>query len=236
MKTSQKIPQKVKAPSAVRSRVAAAPAPEIEEVADTSRRWYIALLVFGAVLLAACCIVAFSGVMPGWEQRIFNIVNGMNAPAWLASQIASPISDAVWGIVILVVILLVVPKFRLRAWQYAVAAGSAYALTFIIEHAINRARPIELGGEIVLRASQSGPGFTSGHVAVLTAIGLTIWPLVSWPWRILMVCFVLAEGWSRVFLGVHAPLDVVGGVAVGAIVVAVIHLLPIKIRTFFKLN
>ena len=102
---------------------------------------------------------------------------------------------------------------------------------------ISTARPIALAGyDVVARAMQGGPGFPSGHVAVVTAIGLTVWPLVSWPWRVFILLLIGAEAWARVFLGVHAPLDIVGGIAVAMTVVGVIHLTPAKIRKFFKVS
>lgn len=212
---------------------------EIEEEDDSqivSRRpWYIALLVAGVLLLAAATVLVVTGRLDGLEQRVFNSINHAYLPGWVASQLAKPLSNAVWGMVALVVILLLVPKFRLVAWQYAVAAGSAYALITVIEQVVDRARPLGLAGyDVISRATQDGPGFPSGHVAVITALGLTIWPLVTWPWRIFIVLLVAAEAWSRIFLGVHAPLDVVGGAAAAMVVVGVIHLTPAKIRRLFK--
>jgi undecaprenyl-diphosphatase len=86
-----------------------------------------------------------------------------------------------------------------------------------------------------MRAHQSGPGFPSGHETALTALVLTMWFFVAWPWRILLVILLASEAWARVFLGVHGPLDVIGGLAIGAIVVSVLHLAPVKWRHFFKL-
>lgn len=213
---------------------------KVEEVpSPTVRRrpWYIALLAVGTVLLAGSIVLAITGVWDAWERQIFAVVNHVSLPDWAAEQVAKPFSNAVWGMAGLVLLLLAFPKYRLLAWQYAVAGGAAYAVVFVLEHAIDRARPILLEGyDVVMRASQGGPGFPSGHVAVLTALGLTIWPMVSWPWRLLILAFVAIEAWARVFLGVHAPLDVVGGIAVGMTVVAIIHLTPAKIRKIFKIG
>jgi len=219
----------------------AVPAPhqkqEEEKSPAASRRpWYIALLVAGVLLLGASIAFALLGTVDAWDKKAFEFVNGAYFPDWVGAQLAEPISNAVWGMVGLVLILLAFPKFRFLAWQYAVAGGSAYVGTVILEHLITRPRPAGLDSyEVVQRAAQGGYGFPSSHVAVVAALGLTIWPLVSWPWRILTVILIAAVAWSRMFLGVHSPLDILGGIAVAMTVVGVIHLTPIKIRRFFKL-
>ncbi len=210
---------------------------EEEKPAAVNRRpWYIALGVVGIVLLGTSIAFAMLGTVDGWERKAFEAINHAYLPAWVATQLAEPISNAVWGMVGLVLLALAFPKFRLLAWQYAVAGGAAYALVFAIEHLVDRARPIGLEAyQVVLRAAQGGPGFPSGHVAVLTALGLTIWPWVSWPWRVLILVFIGTEAWARMYLGLHAPLDIIGGIALAMTAVAVIHLTPAKIRRFFKL-
>jgi membrane-associated phospholipid phosphatase len=105
-----------------------------------------------------------------------------------------------------------------------------------VEQIIGRGRPEVLTHDVILRAHQGGAGFPSGHVSVLAALCLTMWIYVSWPWRIVLVLLVAAEAWSRLYLGVHSPLDVIAAVGVACIVIGFFHLLPLKIRSIFRLD
>jgi len=185
-------------------------------------------------MLAVCCAFAFHRTMPGWEQHLFRAINGRHLPA-IYTQLAKQLSNAVWGLVAVVGVALLVPSLRWRAWQYAAAVGGAFVGEYVLEHLINRARPTILLHDTVLRAQQGGPGFPSGHETALAALTLTMWFYVAWPWRIVLGSLLLAEAWARIFLGVHAPLDVVGGLAVGMAVVGALHLVPASWRKFFRL-
>lgn len=225
------------APHKTPKKAAVAPQPAEEQVPPPKNRrpWYIALAATGALLLGGSAALAMLGIVDGLERQLFNAVNHVDLPAWVTSQVAKPLSNAVWGMVILVAILLAVPKYRLVAWQYGVAAGATRALVWVLEVIVDRARPSGLYEDVMLRVSQGGPGFPSGHVSVLAALAITIWPVVSWPWRVLMVALIGAEAWSRIFLGLHVPLDVIGGLGAAMLVVGLIHLIPAKIRKFFRI-
>jgi undecaprenyl-diphosphatase len=215
------------------------PTAKIEEppVEKYTVRWgYVAMLVIGIIILAVTGAIASGKKMTGWEHTLFVKINGAHLPGWVANQIAKPLSNAVWGIVGLAGLMLVFRKYRLMAWQYVVAGGGAFVFAAIVEQLVGRSRPEMLTHDLVLRAHQGGAGFPSGHVSVLATLCLTTWIYVSWPWRVLLLLFIAAEAWARVYLGVHAPLDIMGGIGVAFIVVSFLHLLPLKIRSIFKLH
>lgn len=200
---------------------------------------YWIILAASIVVLAGLTPLAWQGNVPGWEAALFAQINGAQLPAIFAT-VASLASDLVWAVVLtaLVVFLLWRGKRNL-GWNAGFLAGGAYAATWLFEHVVQRARPVDLdavSGDAVIRASQDGYGFTSGHVAVLTAVVLWVWPRANTWHRVSLVLLVLLEMWARVFLGVHMPLDVIGGAAMALAVWAGLQLLPAKLRTALHLK
>lgn len=199
------------------------------------RKLYGLFGLMALVIFAIATIAASKGTVTGWERSLFDAINNVQASDFVTT-IARISSDLVWAAVFIVVILFLFKKTFWAAWRLAVPAVGAYGTVFIIEHLVGRARPeILLPADAVIRASQSGMGYPSGHMAVLTALVFTLWPYISWPLRIVGVILLALEGWSRVYLGVHFPLDIIGGFAVGVGVVCVLHVLPETWRKKFRL-
>jgi len=199
------------------------------------RKLYGLLGLMALLVFVMTTIMASAGTVTGWERSTFDAINGWQPPSFITT-IARISSDIVWAAVFITAALFLVKKYFWAAWRIAVPAATAYVTVFIAEHVIGRARPeVLLPADAILRASQGGMGFPSGHMAVITAIVCTLWPYISWPLRIAGIILMVLVGWSRVYLGVHFPLDIIGGLAVGLGIVCVFHLLPDAIRKKFRL-
>jgi undecaprenyl-diphosphatase len=108
---------------------------------------------------------------------------------------------------------------RLAALDTALACISAGVITRVTKVLLERARPaVE---QLVHVGGYSFPsGHSSGITALLTATALhTIEAAPTRAQRIVLaVChaiLILGVGWSRIYLGVHYPTDVVAGICVG---------------------
>ena len=94
---------------------------------------------------------------------------------------------------------------------------STYFLSELGKMLVGRPRPYALLAHVTSRERFiSGLGFPSGHTAVTASIALLVWLYVPTRYRWLLPLWIFGVALSRIYLGVHAPLDVVGGVALGA--------------------
>lgn len=103
-----------------------------------------------------------------------------------------------------------------RAGQLFLSFAIAVIISTILKYTINRPRPF-IGYPFIEKLSTGGsPSFPSGHTtdAMVIAISLTLlmkdkalYLLVVWLWAI-------AVAYSRMVLGVHYPIDILGSIAV----------------------
>jgi len=100
------------------------------------------------------------------------------------------------------------------------------AITDVLKLSIDRHRPIDHP----LVALPTSHSFPSGHAATSFACAATLAPFLSRRGQI--VLYVLAAGiaYSRVYVGVHYPLDVIAGAAIGYGVAIALRRLPAALR------
>ena len=130
------------------------------------------------------------------------------------------------GVGLLVVLGLLRRRQCREALVFAVAVGGSMLLTQVLKPLLARPRP-DLWVSITPAFTYS---FPSGHAmdtaAVATALGLLLGPSrARRPAWVLGALFVLGVGWSRMYLGVHFPSDVLAGWASAGGWVVAVHLL-----------
>jgi undecaprenyl-diphosphatase len=152
--------------------------------------------------------------------QLFTLLNASsNAPVW---QIAIALAVAQW-------LIWCVPLAMAAAWvlgdeeargnllEMLVAALIALALAQVITHAWPQPRPFMLHVGRQLLAHEPDPGLPSDHVTVFWSIAAAAIAGTRFRrWGAVLFVLGLLVGWSRVFLGVHFPLDVLGALPVSA--------------------
>jgi len=105
----------------------------------------------------------------------------------------------------------------------------------VFKHTIQRYRPThnyDLKDQVRVINDYTGGlyGFVSSHAANMFAFAVSSLLFVKKKWAtVLLLIFASMIGYSRIYLGVHYPLDVVGGAMVGASVAWLLYVLRLKV-------
>jgi len=90
-------------------------------------------------------------------------------------------------------------------------------ITVALKYTINRERPFGTYPDIKQKSRAGSPSFPSGHTSSAFALATSL--SLSYPkWYIIVPSFTWAGtvGYSRMYLGVHYPSDVLAGAIIGA--------------------
>lgn len=129
------------------------------------------------------------------------------------------------------VILLWMRRHRVLAYTVASTSIFTFAFTEIVKILVRQPRPSQVLPNIVSRDSMAiGFGFPSGHAALSTLICVLLWSVVPKMYRWLLVVTVSLVCLSRIYLGVHSLLDIIGGICIGLIIGLVVKLPMLKLK------
>ena len=172
----------------------------------------------GAVVFGASAVVLKAGAT-GWDLSLFRILN--EVPSAVAS-VLTPLVHLFLPIGIVIAVVLIAGY--VVAWTRSVlplaagaaAAGAAWALANAAKVIANRPRPYQVVADAVLRQPPAhGTSFPSSHTAVTVAVVIALVPFLPRALAWVAIAYAVLVGWSRVYLGVHYPLDVLAGAGIG---------------------
>ena len=172
----------------------------------------------GAALFGVSALLLKTGTL-GWDERLFRILNQVPAAA---ATVLTPLSRLFLpaGITVVVVLAVVYVVIRNRGVLPVAAGAAAAGIAWVLAHAAkaiaDRPRPYEVMADAVLRQQPAhGTSFPSSHTAVTVAVVIALVPFLARPLAVAGIGYAVLVGWSRVYLGVHYPLDVLGGAGIG---------------------
>lgn len=184
-------------------------------------------------------------LLNNWDTQLFLFLNGINSPFW--DPIMSWISGKTGWIPLYVLILgYLIYTFRWKAgWillgVIVLVTISDQASVHLFKETFQRLRPCHqshLAGMVHLVNDYCGGqyGFVSSHASntMATAVFLSLWIRKWWFWAG-MLTWAGLNGYSRIYLGVHFPGDVLAGALLGFLLAWGMYHLMIRIR-FMKLK
>lgn len=153
------------------------------------------------------------------DQQLFILLNHLPHTSW-TDMIALAISGVgtagiIWFIL---AIILFLKEQKKDHWFFApilTAGGTSWLLIEkIIKPFIARPRPTIEMGTIILGNNLADYSFPSGHATIAFAMAVVLSRKEpKWKWTFYTLAVLISL--SRIYLGVHYPLDVLGGGALG---------------------
>lgn len=137
-------------------------------------------------------------------------------------------------LLILVLWLLNKSNYRVIAFQAMFSFTVAYSINRLIELFIFRERPFISHEIIQLVEHSANSSFPSDHATSAVVIAFTLW-LSSHSYRYIWVFLALGVAFSRIWVGVHYPFDVVAGIFNGVMVALFTHNFLFKLKPITSL-
>ncbi|NNH69320.1 phosphatase PAP2 family protein [Nocardia uniformis] len=186
---------------------------------------YLWLAAAGVTLTTGAAGLSEWTVADRVDRWVFGLINGLPdllyRPMWavqLLGVLGAPLIAALAAL-------------ALRRPRVAIALIFLVPAKLFVEHDIlkaivHRPRPGATISTAILRdVPTAGSAFPSGHAVILFGMTTLLVPYLGHRTRLAMGAAVVAAGFSRIYLGAHTPLDVIGGAGAGIAIGALLTLL-----------
>lgn len=168
------------------------------------------------------------------DHQLFSTINACHHSSW--DNTIHFISDQSWYIVMALILGCAIYVYKKHCWIVVLAAGMAWGMadlcsTRIFKNNVKRLRPChsELHKDAHVPFGCGGQyGFVSSHASNSAAL-IAVCILLFRHWaRFLGILWVLLICYTRIYLGKHYPLDLLGGCLLGILCALLLYIVLIK--------
>ncbi len=161
-----------------------------------------------------------------WDKDLFLWLNGFHTP-WLDPVMLLITKTAFWIPFFLLLVYLIFKNYGKEGWLILAGAGLAILLadritTGLMKPFFGRLRPSHDPGLQELVHTVGGykgglHGFASSHAANTFAVAMMMWLVFKdiYGWIGFIFIWALLMGYTRIYLGVHYPGDIIVGSLIG---------------------
>lgn len=179
-----------------------------EYLYDFTRDCYIILIVLKD---------SFPDPVSSFDRWLLTIIN-----PGLLSQYITPIMIFItlfggWIFITGFMVALLI-RMRRKAVPIVIVVVISLVFTYFLKELFARPRPFFTVPEVIFFSCSFGPSFPSGHMTRISAIAGAFSKIYSGWIKYLMILLSIFVGFSRLYLGVHYPSDIIAGGIIGYLV------------------
>lgn len=177
-----------------------------------------------------------------WDRSLFLWLNSFHSESldFVMWQVSGKLQ---WVPLYLFLLFILFKKYKKSVWVVLVAVGVVVALADqfsvqLFKEMFERWRPchnLELKEVVHIVNDKCGGrfGFVSSHAANSFALATLIGLFLNRKALVLLLVWAGAVAYSRVYLGVHYPADILGGAILGALIAVVVYRIAAPIQKHF---
>jgi len=164
-----------------------------------------------------------------WDHHIFTIINSQLTGGFLDFFLPFMRNQWVWFPFYFIMLLFFIIRYKMRGfawscWCIVTIAFADFCSSQLIKKTVERARPCHIPEEltdlIVKVHCGTGFSFTSSHATnhmALAAFIIVTTAICFKKWRWLFLPWALCIGYAQIYVGVHFPIDIISGFALGGL-------------------